>query len=61
MVSKRKTHRSGAVDCILCEVPVCIAAGFSPKKTKNIFLLAIYSINETEKPLSPMLGEKLEN
>lgn len=30
VVSKRKTQKSGAVDCIRCEVPVCMAAGFSP-------------------------------
>lgn len=35
MVSRRKTHPNReAVDCILCDVPVCIAAGFSPEEKK---------------------------
>ena len=35
-VSNKNTQNNGAVDCIRCDVPVCIAAGFSPEIKKNM-------------------------
>ena len=35
-VSNKNTQNNGAVDCIRCDVPVCIAAGFSPETKKNM-------------------------
>ena len=44
-MSNKNTQNNGAVDCIRCEVPVCIAAGFSPetkkKHVKKITLILI--------------------
>mgnify|MGYP001315974114 CR=1 FL=1 len=36
MVSMRNNQSNGAVECIRWDVPVCIAAGFSPENTKSI-------------------------
>ena len=35
-MSNKNTQNNGAVDCIRCDVPVCIAAGFSPERKKNM-------------------------
>ena len=49
MVSMRNNQSNGAVECIRCDVPVCIAAGFSPENLYKIHHSKTFQIKGDDK------------